>query len=140
METPAASHPREETPGPPAEPPHKGQNRKFEGTARATLGTDVIDQDEFAAVLEHAYKIVKRRLGIRHCGDDVLRYHCVEKTILEGQVLGVHDRKRLDVIKTQRSHALLRLAQHRLRGIIPPPPPHSWANKKKKKKQKQHAP
>src|SRR5205814_7043805 len=86
---------------PPAEPARQRRKRQFEGTPRATLGTDVIDQDEFAAVLEHAYKIVKRRLGIRHRGDDVLRHHCVKKTILEGKILGVHDRERLDVTKIQ---------------------------------------
>ena len=57
------------------------------------------------------------RFGIRHRGDDILRHHRIEERIREGEVLGVHHRQRFDIGETQRAHALLRLAQHRLGNI-----------------------
>src|SRR6185437_15023192 len=60
---------------PPAEPPRQWRERQFEQPARAAFGADVIDQDQLAAGLQHANKIIERALGIGHRGDDILRHH-----------------------------------------------------------------
>ena len=102
---------------PPAEPPRQRRERQFEDAARAALGADVIDQDEFAAGFQHADEIIERAFRVRHRGDDILRHHRIEERIRKRQVLGVHHRERLDIFKIQCAHALLRLAQHRLGNI-----------------------
>ncbi len=77
----------------------------------------MIDQNQFPARLQHADKIIERGLGIRHRGDDILRHHRIERAVRERQILRVHHRERLDIGKTERAYAALRLAQHRLRNI-----------------------
>ena len=66
---------------PPAEPPRQRRERQFEDAARAAFGADVIDQDEFAAGLQHADEIIERAFRIGHRGDDILRHHGVERRI-----------------------------------------------------------
>ena len=47
---------------PPAQPPRQRRECQFEDAARAAFGADVIDQDEFAAGLQHADEIIERAL------------------------------------------------------------------------------
>ena len=102
---------------PPAEPPRQWRECQFEDAARAAFGADVVDQDQFAAGLQHTDEIIQRRFGIRHRGDDILRHHRVEKPIRERQILGVHHRQRFDIGEAESTHALLRPAQHRLGNV-----------------------
>src|SRR5689334_19592973 len=84
---------------PPAEPASQWRKRKLEDTARPAFGADMVDEDQFAPSLQHADEIIERSFGIRYCGDDILRHHGIERTVLERQVLGVHHREQFDIGK-----------------------------------------
>src|SRR3978361_316595 len=45
---------------PPAEPARQGRECEFEGAARAALGANMIDQDQFAAGLQYPDEIIER--------------------------------------------------------------------------------
>ena len=55
----------------------KGLLSVLSGSA-TRIGAEMVDQDDLATGLEHAGEIVKRRFGIGHGGDDILRHHHVE--------------------------------------------------------------
>src|SRR4051812_28460562 len=100
--------------GAPSEPPCQWRECQFEHTTWTALGADVIDQDKFAARLQHPDEIIQRSLWIRHRRYDILRHHGIEELIGEGEILGVHHRERLDIAQPHRPYALLRLAEHGL--------------------------
>src|SRR3954463_6444765 len=100
--------------GAPSEPPCQWRECQFKHTTWTALGTDVIDQNKFAARLQHPDEIIQRSLGIRHRRHDILRHHGIEELIGEGEILGVHYRERLDIAQPHRPYALLRFAEHGL--------------------------
>src|SRR5271165_5084543 len=63
--------------GAPAELARGRLKPMLERTAQTGLGPDTADQHNLAARLEHAGKLVERRLRIRHSRDDILRNHHV---------------------------------------------------------------
>ena len=76
------------------------------------LGANAADQNDLAARLHNAGKLVERGFRIRHRRDHVLRDHGVEGIIGKGQMLGIHHPKPFDVAQSKFGHAILRLAQH----------------------------
>src|SRR6516162_7790777 len=99
----AARHPRPACPArsrpplpaefrPPAESPRDRGKALLEDAARSGLGAEMVDEDDLAARLGHARKLVERRLRVGHRGDDVLRDHRVEEGVGEAEMLRIHHR------------------------------------------------
>src|SRR5215469_8126022 len=99
---------------PPAESPRYRGKALLEDAARPGLGAEMVDEDDLAARLGHARKLVERRLGVGHRGDDVLRHHRVEESVGEAEMLRIHHRQRLHMGELVLRDPLVRLAQHRL--------------------------
>ena len=94
-----------------------GANDRSKSRRRPALGAEMVDQDDLAARPRDARELVQRAFRIGHRGDDVLREHRVERAVREAEPRAVHHRERLDVLELALLHALLRLAQHRLRIV-----------------------
>ena len=60
---------------------------------KAAFRADMVDEDQFAARLEHAHKFIECGLRVRHRGDDILRHHRVEIVIGKTKLLRVHHRE-----------------------------------------------
>src|SRR5262245_29604049 len=77
---------------PPAEAARERRKALLEQAPRPRLGAEMVDQDDLAAGLGDAGKLVKRRHRVGHRGDDVLRDHRVEEGIAKTEMLRVHHR------------------------------------------------
>src|SRR5262249_47478241 len=77
------------------------------------LRADPADQDDLAARLEHAGKLIKRRFGMGHCGHHVLGHHHVERGIRKFELLSIHYKEALDVGEAKFPYPLGSLLQHR---------------------------
>src|SRR5262249_16410882 len=81
------------------------------------LGADATDKDDLSSGLKQAGKLVKCRLGIRHCGHHVLGHHYVERGVRKFKLLSIHHEEALNVTQAELPYPLCGLFQHRGRNI-----------------------
>src|SRR5580698_10689629 len=74
----------------PSEPARERREPLFKQSAPTAVGAQMIHQNDLAARLNDADKLVERRLGIRHRGDDILRDNDIKYAVAEAEMLRVH--------------------------------------------------
>ena len=103
--------------GPPAELSRCRREPVLERAAHARLSPYPAHENDFAARLQHAGKLIKRALGVGNRGDDVLRDDDIKRVVRELEALRVHHRESFDVRERKILDAAPRLAQHLIRDV-----------------------
>src|SRR5262252_2807131 len=96
----------------PAQPACDRLEEPLEDKSRASLSADSIEQDDFAARLQHPRKFIQRYFRVRDRVHHALRSHDIKGSIRKEQLLGVHYRQAFHLSKVPRANSLASFAQH----------------------------